>query len=145
MNNLSKKNLLLISLMLFSLFFGAGNLIFPPFLGQLSGRNTWIAMVGFFVTAVGFPILGVIAVAKSGGLHELSKKVHGTFAIIFTILIYLSIGPCLGIPRAGSLPFEMAVAPFLPKGLISNTLALFRSEEHTSELQSRQYLVCRLL
>ncbi|EGO87750.1 branched-chain amino acid transporter, partial [Clostridium botulinum C str. Stockholm] len=125
MNNLSKKNLLLISLMLFSLFFGAGNLIFPPFLGQLSGGNTWIAMGGFFVTAVGFPILGVIAVAKSGGLHELSKKVHGTFAIIFTILIYLSIGPCLGIPRAGSLPFEMAVAPFLPKGLISNTLALF--------------------
>ncbi|OOV60797.1 branched-chain amino acid transport system II carrier protein, partial [Clostridium botulinum] len=125
MNNLSKNNLVLISLMLFSLFFGAGNLIFPPFLGQAAGGNTWIAMGGFFVTAVGFPILGVIAVAKSGGLHELSKKVHGTFAIIFTVLIYLSIGPCLGIPRAGSLPFEMAVAPFLPKGIISNTLALF--------------------
>ncbi|AEB75142.1 branched-chain amino acid transport system II carrier protein [Clostridium botulinum] len=125
MNNLSKKNLVLISLMLFSLFFGAGNLIFPPFLGQAAGGNTWIAMGGFFITAVGFPILGVIAVAKSGGLHELSKKVHGTFAIIFTVLIYLSIGPCLGIPRAGSLPFEMAVAPFLPKGFISNTLALF--------------------
>ncbi|OOB75025.1 branched-chain amino acid transporter [Clostridium haemolyticum] len=125
MNNLSKKNLLIVSLMLFSLFFGAGNLIFPPFLGQSAGGNTWISMGGFFVTAVGFPILGVIAVAKSGGLHELSKKVHSTFAIIFTVLIYLSIGPCLGIPRAGSLPFEMAVAPFLPKGLISNTLALF--------------------
>ncbi|CDI50004.1 branched-chain amino acid transport system II carrier protein [Clostridium tetani] len=125
MNNLSKKDLLLIGLMLFSLFFGAGNLIFPPFLGQAAGGNTWIAMGGFFVTAVGFPILGVIAVAKSGGLHELSKKVHGTFAMVFTVLIYLSIGPCLGIPRAGSLPFEMAVAPFLPEGFISNALALF--------------------
>ena len=67
---------------------------------------------GLFVTAVGFPILGVISVSKSGGLHELSKKVNRTFAMVFTVLIYLSIGPCLGIPRAGSLPFEMAVAPF---------------------------------
>ncbi|KGN03325.1 branched-chain amino acid transporter [Clostridium novyi A str. 4570] len=124
-DNLSTKNLLLVSLMLFSLFFGAGNLIFPPFLGQAAGGHTWIAMCGFFVTAVGFPILGVIAVAKSGGLHALSKKVHPAFAVVFTVLIYLSIGPCLGIPRAGSLPFEMAVAPFLPEGLISNRLALF--------------------
>lgn len=125
MKNLSKKDLLLIGLMLFSLFFGAGNLIFPPFLGQAAGSSTWIAMMGFFVTAVGFPILGVIAVSKSDGLHELSKKVHPIFAIVFTVLIYLSIGPGLGIPRAGSLPFEMAVAPFLPEGFISNTLALF--------------------
>lgn len=125
MEHLSKKNLVLISLMLFSLFFGAGNLIFPPFLGQAAGENTWTAMLGFFVTAVGFPVLGVIAVVRSGGLNKLSKRVNSVFSVIFTILIYLSIGPCLGIPRAGSLPFEMAVAPFLPKGLISDTLALF--------------------
>lgn len=125
MNKLSRKNLLLVSLMLFSLFFGAGNLIFPPFLGQAAGTRTYISMLGFFITAVGFPVMGVIAVAKSGGLHELSKKVNESFAFVFTILIYLSIGPCLGIPRAGSLPFEMAVAPFLPKGIISNNLALF--------------------
>jgi LIVCS family branched-chain amino acid:cation transporter len=67
MKNLSKKELLFVSLMLFSLFFGAGNLIFPPFLGQSAGNNTWIAMAGFFITAVGFPVLGVVAVAKSGG------------------------------------------------------------------------------
>lgn len=125
MKNLSTKNLLIVSLMLFSLFFGAGNLIFPPFLGQQAGGNVWMSIGGFFITAVGFPILGVIAVAKSGGLHELSKKVDPLFAAVFTVLIYLSIGPCLGIPRAGSLPFEMAVSPFLPKGFVSNTLALF--------------------
>lgn len=124
MNNLSKKDLVLISLMLFSLFFGAGNLIFPPFLGQLAGGATWISMAGFFVTAVGFPILGVVAVAKSGGLHNLAKRVNPLFASIFTVLIYLSIGPCLGIPRAGSLPFEMAVAPYLPES-ISKIWALF--------------------
>ena len=124
MNNLSRKDLLFISLMLFSLFFGAGNLIFPPFLGQSAGNATWVAMAGFFITAVGFPILGVVAVAKSGGLHALAKRVHPVFASVFTVLIYLSIGPCLGIPRAGSLPFEMAVAPYLPEG-VSRTLALF--------------------
>lgn len=124
MQKLSKKDLLLVGLMLFSLFFGAGNLIFPPFLGQSAGANTWVAMGTFFITAVGFPILGVIAVAKSNGLTNLAKRVNTLFATIFTVLIYLSIGPCLGIPRAGSLPFEMVVAPYLPSS-ISNTLALF--------------------
>lgn len=124
MNNLSKKDLVLISLMLFSLFFGAGNLIFPPFLGQSAGGATWISMAGFFITAVGFPVLGVVAVAKSGGLYNLAKRVNPLFASIFTVLIYLSIGPCLGIPRAGSLPFEMAIAPYLPQS-VSKPGALF--------------------
>lgn len=123
MKNLSKKDLLLVSLMLFSLFFGAGNLIFPPFLGQSAGNATWIAMAGFFITAVGFPVLGVVAVAKSNGLYNLAKKVNPVFAVVFTALIYLSIGPGLGIPRAGSLPFEMAVAPYLPEG-VSKSFAL---------------------
>lgn len=124
MKKLSKKDLLLVGLMLFSLFFGAGNLIFPPFLGQAAGVETWVSMSSFFITAVGFPILGVVAVAKSGGLSNLAKRVNPVFAGIFTVLIYLSIGPCLGIPRAASLPFEMAVAPYLPES-ISTTLALF--------------------
>ena len=88
MKNLSKKDLLLVSLMLFSLFFGAGNLIFPPFLGQSAGNATWVAMAGFFITAVGFPILGVVAVAKSDGLYNLSKRVNPLFAVVFTALIY---------------------------------------------------------
>ena len=125
MEKLSKKNLRLVSLMLFSLFFGAGNLIFPPFLGQSAGSNTWVSMAGFFITAVGFPIMGVIAVAKSGGLRNLANRVNPVFAGVFTVLIYLSIGPCLGIPRAGSLPFEMAVAPFLAGTNISTAVARF--------------------
>lgn len=124
MNTLSKKDLLLIGLMLFSLFFGAGNLIFPPFLGQSAGSNTWIAMLSFFITSVGFPILGVVAVAKSGGLTNLAKRVNNSFAVVFTVLVYLSIGPGLGIPRAGSLPFEMVVSPYLPE-TVSKTFALF--------------------
>ncbi|MDO4469932.1 MAG: branched-chain amino acid transport system II carrier protein [Bacillota bacterium] len=112
---LGKKKMLLVSFMLFSLFFGAGNLIFPPFLGQNAGEQMPLAILGFLITAVALPVLGVIVVARFDGLDKLSQKVGVRFSIIFTILIYLSIGPGLGIPRAASVPFEMAVAPYLPK------------------------------
>jgi len=112
---LTNKKMLLVSFMLFSLFFGAGNLIFPPFLGQNAGAATIPAVAGFVVTAVILPVLGVIVVAQTDGLDRLGARVNGKFAIIFTMLIYLSIGPGLGIPRAASVPFEMAVAPYLPQ------------------------------
>ena len=111
---LEKKKMLLVSFMLFSLFFGAGNLIFPPFLGQNAGNQTPVAMLGFLVTAVVLPVLGVVVVAKFDGLEKLASKVNVKFALFFTVLIYLSIGPGLGIPRAASVPFEMAIAPYLP-------------------------------
>ncbi|WP_285616318.1 branched-chain amino acid transport system II carrier protein, partial [Pseudobacillus badius] len=98
MKYLSKKDMLFISLMLFSLFFGAGNLIFPPFLGQSAGTSLWPSMAGFILSAVGLPILGVVAVAKANGLHSLASRVHPFFSAIFTSMIYLAIGPFLGIP-----------------------------------------------
>lgn len=113
---LSKKNMVVVSFMLFSLFFGAGNLIFPPFLGQNAGSRTIPAIMGFLATAVILPVLGVVVVAKFHGLDQLGQKVGSKFALVFTVLIYLSIGPGLGIPRAASVPFEMAVAPYLPQG-----------------------------
>lgn len=108
--------MVLVSFMLFSLFFGAGNLIFPPFLGQNAGENTFAAMVGLLATAVILPVLGVVVVARFDGLDRLGQQVGKRFGIVFTVLIYLSIGPGLGIPRAASVPFEMAVAPYLPEG-----------------------------
>lgn len=120
---LKKKQVLLVSFMLFSLFFGAGNLIFPPFLGQNAGEYAPLAILTFLITAVALPVLGVIVVARFDGLEKLSRKVNPKFAAVFTILIYLSIGPGLGIPRAASLPFEMAVAPYMPAGM-NLTLAM---------------------
>ena len=111
---LNKKNMVVIRFMLFSLFFGAGNLIFPPFLEQNAGEHTFTAMAVFLLTAVVLPVLGVIVVARFDGLDKLSGKAGKRFAFIFTVLIYLSIGPGLGIPRAASVPFEMAVSPYLP-------------------------------
>lgn len=112
---LGKRKMLLVSFMLFSLFFGAGNLIFPPFLGQNAGETTPLAIASFLITAVVLPVLGVIVVAAFDGLDCLAGKVDARFAVVFTVLIYLSIGPGLGIPRAASVPFEMAVAPYLPE------------------------------
>lgn len=110
------KQSVLVSFMLFSLFFGAGNLIFPPFLGQSAGEQTPAALLGFLLTAVVLPVLGVVVVARFDGLERLGGQVGKRFGTVFTVLIYLSIGAGLGIPRAASVPFEMAFAPYLPEG-----------------------------
>ena len=109
MQKLSGKNLLLVSFTLFSMFFGAGNLIFPPHLGAQAGTSLWPAFAGLVVSAVGLPIAGVVAVARAGGLDKLAGRVHPVFAMVFTILVYLSIGPCLAIPRTASTSFQMLV------------------------------------
>lgn len=124
MEHLSPRHRLLVGLTLFSMFFGAGNLIFPPYLGAQAGTATWAAMAGFALTAVGFPVLGVLAVARSGGLDSLAGRVGRGFAFVFTLLIYLSIGPGLAIPRTASTSFEMAVLPFAPDGATLGTLQL---------------------
>ena len=101
------KKLLLVGFTLFSMFFGAGNLIFPPFLGAQAGTALGLAFAGFAVSAIGLPIAGVAAVARAGGLPALAGRVHPRFAQVFAVLVYLSIGPCLAIPRTASTSFEM--------------------------------------
>ncbi|MCQ4924400.1 branched-chain amino acid transport system II carrier protein [Tissierella carlieri] len=125
MEKMDSRKLLFVSLMIFSMFFGAGNLIFPPQLGQLSGTNMLVSMGGFLISAVGLPILAIAVVAKAGGLHILASRVHPRFAFAFTVLIYLSIGPFLGIPRAASLAFEMGISPFLSNIVGESSLPLF--------------------
>ena len=115
MQDLHGKKLVLLGFTLFSMFFGAGNLIFPPHLGAQAGANLWPAFVGFAVSAIGLPIMGVAAVANAGGLDRLASRVHPKFALIFAILVYLSIGPCLAIPRTASTSLEMLV-PLLGGG-----------------------------
>ncbi|MDZ5472529.1 branched-chain amino acid transport system II carrier protein [Bacillus sp. 31A1R] len=123
--HLSNKEIFTIGLMLFALFLGAGNMIFPPFLGQEAGTNVWIAILGFLVTGVGLPLLGVIAIAKSGDLQTLASRVHPIYGVIFTVIMYLAIGPLFGIPRTGTVSFEISVSPFLPESVSSSNLPLF--------------------
>ncbi|MCY8353509.1 branched-chain amino acid transport system II carrier protein [Bacillus haynesii] len=107
--------ILIIGLMLFALFFGAGNLIFPPMLGQMAGENVWTANAGFLVTGVGLPLLAITAFVFSGknDLQSLASRVHPLFGIVFTTVLYLAIGPFFAIPRSGNVSFEIGVKPFL--------------------------------
>ncbi|TKI90671.1 branched-chain amino acid transporter, partial [Bacillus cereus] len=111
---------------LFALFLGAGNLIFPPVLGQQAGENVWIATIGFLVTGVGLPLLAVTAVAfVEGDLKALSSRVHPIFAFIFPLISYLAIGPFFAIPRTGAVSFEMGMKPFLSEAMVSEWYMLF--------------------
>lgn len=101
---------------LFSMFFGAGNLILPPLLGLQAGSDIVPAVAGFLVTGIGLPILGVISVALAGTVRALADRVHPLYSRVFVAAVYLAIGPCLAIPRTSSTSFEM-LAPLLPDGL----------------------------
>ena len=127
MEKFNLKNKVLMGITLFSMFFGAGNLIFPPFLGAQAGTHAWIAFLGFAVSAVGIPVLGVIAVTVSGGLEKLASRVHPKFAFGYILLLYLAIGPCLAIPRTASTSFSMAVLPFMPEGVSASLPQLLYS------------------
>ena len=115
---------LFVSIMLFGMFFGAGNLIFPAYIGQLAGRNLWSAAVGFLIIGVGMPLLGVasIGMSRSNGLQDLSCKVGKGYSYFFTCALYLTIGPFFAIPRCATVPFTMGVEPLL--GSADNRLAL---------------------
>ena len=117
---LEKDKILFVGFMLFSMFFGAGNLIFPPYLGQNAGNQTLMSVIGFLITSVVLPVLAVIVVVQTEGLEILTSRVGKKFSIIFTVLLYLAIGPGLAIPRAASVPFEMSIVPYLPQQ--TNTL-----------------------
>lgn len=100
--------------MTFAFFLGAGNIIFPPLAGQLAGENMLSAMSGFLVTAVGLPLVGIIAVAMAGGGWQgLTRDLPSKVATLMAVLIFIIIGPAFAAPRTGLVAYEMAVKPFL--------------------------------
>ena len=115
---LSFSSYLVIGIMLFALFFGAGNLIFPAQLGQYAGTNLWPAVIGFLITGVGLPFLGILAIGFSGSsnLQDLASRIHPMYAVIFTALLYLTIGPFFAAPRTGAVAFDIGIAPFISEG-----------------------------
>ena len=114
-NSLKKKDLLTLGFMMFSIYFGAGNLIFPTALGQAAGDHTLIAMLGFMTTGVGLPLLGITAIALAGGEYAslLHEKTWPRFATVLLVILYLIIGPLFAMPRTGAVSFEIGIRPFL--------------------------------
>ena len=105
-----KKAVLVTSLMLFSMFFGAGNLIFPPMLGQESGTAYLPAIIGFLSTGVLLPVVAIIAVVVSGNdVRDMASRAGKVFGLAFPILAYLSIGAFYALPRTGAVSYSTAV------------------------------------
>lgn len=109
-------------LMLFALFFGAGNLIFPPALGASSGSSFLPVLVGFCLTGVLMPLVAVIAVSRSGeGIVGLARRVGPRFGVLMPAAVYLSIGPLYAVPRVVIVSYELATRPVLEMaGIASN-------------------------
>ena len=120
----STKTILITSLALFSMFFGAGNLIFPPMLAVQAGDNFWPAILGFLGTGALLPVLAVIAIAMSGAsVRDLSKRAGHVFGFLFPVLAYLSIGAFYALPRTGAVSMETAITPLFGwEGTFASTI-----------------------
>lgn len=112
---LTIKEYLVLASMLFGMFFGAGNLVFPVSMGQQAGANLWPAVVGFCLTGVGIPLLGIAAmgISRSEGLFDMCLRVGRPYAYFFTLLLYLSIGPLFAIPRTATVSFSVGIQPII--------------------------------
>ncbi|WEV40750.1 branched-chain amino acid transport system II carrier protein [Lactobacillus sp. ESL0681] len=124
---LTWKQYLMVASLLFGLFFGAGNMIFPIHLGQIAGANWGIATIGFLVTAVLLPLLAVLAISASHakGVYDIGKPLGKHFGIIFMVLIHLTLGPLFATPRTASISFSVGLQPVLPTNWARPGLLIF--------------------
>ena len=127
---LTVQEYVVVASMLFGLFFGAGNLIFPVHMGHMAGSQLVPATLGFLITGVGLPLLSVAAlgISKSEGLFDLSRKVSRPYAYFFTCLLYLTIGPFFAIPRCATTAFTVGIEQAVPQAAEQLRLWLLSSK-----------------
>lgn len=113
--NRKMTDLIVVGFALFSMFLGAGNLIFPPYLGLHAGE-TWLpALIGFLLTGVGLPLMTVYATLRSGGtIMTLARYVGRPFGRLLGLIVVLSIGPMFAIPRTAATTYEVGIATIVP-------------------------------
>ena len=127
MKKLTFREILAVASMLFGMFFGAGNLIFPASMGQMAGRSVFFASAGLLITGVGLPLLGVAAlgISRESGLLGLSSRVGKGYGLFFTCLLYLTIGPFFAIPRCATVSYTVGIQRVLPGAGQTTGLAVF--------------------
>ena len=118
---------LIIASLIFGMFFGAGNLIFPVHLGQLAGGNWITAALGFLLSGVCIPLLAILAISatKSGGIYDLAKPISPRYALIFLILVHATLGPLFATPRTATVSYALGIEPYIPKEFNSLALAIY--------------------
>lgn len=113
---LSLRNVVGMGFMVFAMFLGAGNMIFPPMVGQLAGDQVWYAAGGFLLTGVGLPLLGIVTISRvGGGFNKISGEMPKPLIIALGSCIYLIIGPLYAVPRTALVSYEIGIIPFLPE------------------------------
>ena len=111
-HQLKSRDIIALGFMTFALFVGAGNIIFPPMVGLQAGEHVWTAAIGFLITAVGLPVLTVVALAKvGGGVESLSTPIGKVAGILLAVVCYLAVGPLFATPRTATVSFEVGIAP----------------------------------
>ena len=129
MKKLKTWDIFALGFMTFALFLGAGNIIFPPSVGLAAGEFQWYAALGFLLTGVGLPLLGVVALARvGGGLDTLTSPIGKLAGTLMGLSIYLTIGPLFATPRTATVSFEVGMAPFTgntPEALMAFTIGYF--------------------
>lgn len=108
MSNTFTKNTVIIAIALFSMYFGAGNLIIAPYIGAQAGADTPIVMLGFCLSGVVLPILAILALVEVGTPHFVMSFIHPRFADVLTFLVFLILGPVMAVPRTAACAFEMS-------------------------------------
>ncbi|MFO3666114.1 branched-chain amino acid transport system II carrier protein [Anaerococcus sp. ENR0831] len=112
---LDTKQIIISGLALFAIFFGAGNLIFPPFLGLNSGKDWFLASLGFNLSDSLLILLGILALSfRSANLKSFAGKLSNSFGSILSLVCITLVGPLLSIPRTGATTYEVALSPFYP-------------------------------
>lgn len=113
----STKQIILLASLIFGMFFGAGNLIFPAHLGQLAGENWLSAGTGFLISATLLPLAALLALSQtqSKGIYDIAKPVGKGYGLFFLILTHLALGPLFATPRTAALGYQFSFGNFLPK------------------------------
>ncbi|OLU31518.1 branched-chain amino acid transport system II carrier protein [Pseudomonas sp. PA15(2017)] len=129
MTSLKSQDVLALGFMTFALFVGAGNIIFPPIVGLQAGSHVWLAALGFLITAVGLPVITLVALAKVGGaMDALSTPIGRTAGVLLGVVCYLAVGPLFATPRTATVSFEVGLAPLTgesPLALLIYSLVYF--------------------
>ncbi|MDV5355446.1 branched-chain amino acid transporter carrier protein BrnQ [Kosakonia sp. SMBL-WEM22] len=116
-HHLKPRDIIALGFMTFALFVGAGNIIFPPMVGLQAGEFVWTAALGFLITAVGLPVLTVVALAKvGGGIDSLSTPIGKVAGVLLATVCYLAVGPLFATPRTATVSFEVGIAPLTGDG-----------------------------
>lgn len=123
--NKTLKDSIIVGLALFATFFGAGNLIFPPFLGLQSGTEWFKGIVGFIASGVIMPVVAIYIISQAGGtVDALTKKIHPKFSqlILLGLMIFSTL---IAIPRTAAVTHELGIQALFPEFPIVPVIIVF--------------------